>query len=110
MANDMIENTPTGAHTITVTRAQEVYASWYIDVLIYTIVLNLFVEYSEAVSIDSFTISILTALLLKVMLVVVESFEHHIHDYFAQKEGKPWKVLGYIVIITILFLSKLLIL
>ena len=98
------------ARTVTITRAQEIYASWYVDVLIYTVVLNLFVEYSEAVRIDSFTISLLTALLLKLLLVIVEQIEHRVHHYFEQKEGTLFKVLGFVVTITILILGKLLIL
>jgi len=35
------------------------------DVLVYVVVLNLYVGYSDSEAIDSFTISILTALLLK---------------------------------------------
>ena len=46
--------------TVTITRKQEIFFSWMSDVLIYTVVLNLFVEYADAVVIDSFTISILT--------------------------------------------------
>ena len=53
---------------VTVTRAQEIYTSWATDLLIFVVVLNLFVEYVDAVVIDSFTISILTALLLKIVL------------------------------------------
>lgn len=96
--------------TVTITSAQEVYVSWYVDVLIYTVVLNLFVEYVEKVTIDSFTISILTALLLKLLLTFVERFEHRVKHYFDQKEGTGFKILGFVVIFLILFLSKLLIL
>jgi len=78
--------------------------------LIYTVVLNLFVEYAEAIRIDSFTISILTAILLKTMLVIVGRFEHRVQHYFERKEGTLFKILGYVVIFLILFLSKFLIL
>ena len=96
--------------TVTITRAQEVYVSWYVDVLVYTIVLNLFVEYSEAVKIDSFTISVLTALLLKLILVLLERIEQRVHHYFEQKEGTAFKVLGFVITIAILILGKLFIL
>ena len=95
---------------VTITRAQKTYVSWYADILIYTVVLNLFVEYVDKVQIDSFTISILTAILLKAMLTLVGRFEHRVHHYFEQKEGTGWKVVGFVVIFSILFLSKLLIL
>jgi hypothetical protein len=84
--------------------------SWYVDVLIYTIVLNLFDEYVEAVHIDSFTISLLTALLLKLMLVFIGRFEHRVHHWFDQKEGTAWRILGTLTILVILILGKLLIL
>ena len=94
----------------TLTRAQYTYVSWYVDILIYTVVLNLFVEYVEAIQIDSFTISLLTAILLKAMLALIGGFEHRVHHYFEQKEGRGWKVLGVVVTISILFFSKFLIL
>ena len=50
---------------VTLNRAQEWYLSWTVDLLIYTVVLNLFDEYVEGVTIESFTICILTAVLLK---------------------------------------------
>ena len=96
--------------TITRTRAQEIYSSWFIDVLIYIIVLNLFDQYHHAVRIDSFTISILTALLLKAMIVLIGRFEHRIHHYFKEKEGTVFKILDFVVVISILILGKLLIL
>jgi len=96
--------------TLTITRAQGIYTSWYIDVLIYVVVLNLFVEHHVAVFIESFTISILTALLLKVMLVVIGRFEHRVHHYFEQKEGTVFRIIGAVVVISILVLGKLLIL
>jgi CDP-diglyceride synthetase len=96
--------------TVTITVAQEKYVSWYVDVLIYIVVLNLFDEYAEAVRIDSFTISILTALLLKLMLVLIGRVEHRVHHYFAEKEGAFYRVLGIVVTFAILILGKLLIL
>lgn len=100
----------TETHTVTITRAQEVYASWFIDVLVYTVVLNLFAEYSEHVKHDTFTLSILTALLLKLLLVPLERIEKRVHHYFKQKEGTLFKVLNIVVTVTILILGKLLIL
>ena len=80
------------------------------DVLIYTVVLNLFVEYVDAVVIDSFTISIFTAVLLKILLDIVMRFEHTVHHFFAQKEGAIFNVLGKVSLVAILFLGKLVIL
>jgi hypothetical protein len=96
--------------TVTISKKQEIFFSWASDVLIYTVVLNLFVEYVDAVVIDSFTISILTAVLLKVLLDVVMGFEHRVHNYFAGKEGAFFKVAGTISLFAVLFLGKLFIL
>ncbi len=96
--------------TVTITRGQDIFFSWSSDVLIYTVVLNLFVEYADAVVIDSFTISILTAVLLKILLDLVMRFEHRVHHYFAQKESAFLKAVGAVSLFAILFLGKLLIL
>ena len=96
--------------TVTISRKQEVFFSWTSDVLIYTVVLNLFVEYVDAVVIDSFTISILTAVLLKILLDVVMHFEHRVRSFFAGKEGAFYRVAGTLSLMAILFVGKLLIL
>lgn len=101
---------PIKTRTVTVTRAQEIYTSWARDLLIYVVVLNLFVEYVEGVVIDSFTISILTALLLKIILELVGRFEHRVHHFFEKRKGTIFKILGPVVMFSILFLSKFLIL
>ena len=77
----------------TLTRAQYTYFTWYVDILIYTAVLNLFDEYVAAIRIESFTISLLTAILLKVLLVLFVGLEQRAHHYFEQKEGTGWKIL-----------------
>ena len=95
---------------ITITRDQERFASWMTDVLIYTVVLNLFVEYADAIVIDSFTISVLTAVLLKALLDVIGGLEHRVSAYFKAREGTLYKVLGAVSVFGILFLSKFVIL
>ena len=98
------------ARTVTISKRQEIFFSWTSDVLIYTIVLNLFVEYAPAVIIESFTVSILTAVLLKVLLDVVMGFEHRVHHFFEQREGAIFRVMGSVSLVVILFLGKLFIL
>jgi hypothetical protein len=95
---------------ITITRDQERFASWMTDVLVYTVVLNLFVEYADAIVIDSFTISILTAVLLKALLDVIGGLEHRVAAYFKARQGTLYQVLGAISVFGILFLSKFVIL
>jgi hypothetical protein len=80
------------------------------DILIYIVVLNIFVEYVESVIIDSFTISVLTAILIWLLLQTVISIEHRISSYFRQKESVIYHALGYFIVFVILFGSKFLIL
>jgi len=92
------------------TRRQLVFFSWTKDVLIYVVVLNLFVEYVEKVVIDSFTISILTAILLKVLLDLILGLEHRVAHFFEAHPGNLSKFLRIMSTWLILFLSKFLIL
>lgn len=87
------------------TRQQLAFANWTKDILIYIIVLNLFVEHNAKITIDSFTISIFTAILLKILLEVILRFEHRLSDAL-----KSYKVIRVILIWMILFGSKFLIL
>jgi len=94
----------------TITPAQARFISWISEVLVDIVVLNLFVEYAHAIVIDSFAISILTALLLKLMVDAVKGLEQGVSAYFAAKPGAVWKVLRYAAVWLILFLSKFVIL
>jgi hypothetical protein len=93
---------PAFPHT---TRRQMVFFSWTKDVLIYIIVLNLFVEYRPKVITESFTLSIFTAILLKILLDIILKLEHKVSDVF-----KEFKVLRIFFVWLILFSSKFLIL
>ena len=93
-----------------ISRRQALFADWMTDVLVYIVVLNLFVEYVDAIVIDSFTISILTAILLKAMLDRLVGLEHRVRAYFSAKEGTIFRVLSVVVVLSILFFGKLLIL
>ena len=95
---------------VTVTCSQGFFISWTKDVLIYIIVLNLFVEYNSKIVIDSFTISIFTAILLKILLEIILKLEHKVADFFKAWPGTLSNVLGILVVWLILFGSKFLIL
>ena len=103
-------STATDSGTFTVTSAQRRYSKAMADVLIYIVVLNLFVEFVDAVVIDSFYISILTAVLLTLLLDVLVVVEHKVHAYFESKEAAIFNVIGIVAVFAILFTSKLLIL
>jgi len=102
----LVDEMDNAIETVTVTPAQQRYASWARDVLIYTAVLNLFVEYADAIIIESFTISLLTATVLKVMLDLLTEVEHRVSGFFGQFN----KLLGYFSMWVVLFLSKFVIL
>jgi len=87
------------------TRRQMIFASWTKDVLIYIIVLNLFVEFNSKIIIDSFTISIFTAILLKILLEVILKLEHTVSERF-----KSYRALRIFLVWLVLFGSKFLIL
>jgi hypothetical protein len=92
------------------TPAQARFVSWVSEVLVDIVVLNLFVEFVHTIVIDSFWISILTAVLLKLMVDAVKGLEHSVSAYFAEREGAVWKAVRFLAVWLILFLSKFVIL
>ena len=95
---------------LTITKWQLVYAGWTLTLLAYIVVLNLWVEFNSSVVIDSFAISIATAVVLLVLLVIILGLEHRVKHWFAQREGTLYRVLGTVSTLLILFLSKFVIL
>ena len=95
---------------LSITRAQYRFASALTEILIYIVVLNLFVQYVHTVVIDSFTVSILTAVLLWLMLRAIVRIERRVARYFRQKKGVFYRVLRYLCVWAILFVSKFVIL
>ena len=98
------------AMQVTITEKQHQYMSWTSDVLVYIVVLNLFVEFVDAIIIDSFWISILTAVLLKALLDIVIRLEHRVGAYFDKLGGSFFKFVGIATKFLILFTSKFIIL
>ncbi len=89
---------------------QTLYIFYTFCVLVDLVVLNLFVEYWNEVAIDSFTLSLLAAVLLQLLLKVTMGIEHRIASYFNAKPGTGAKVLRWLSAGAVLFGSKLLIL
>jgi hypothetical protein len=90
--------------------SQKLFIRYFTAILIDLVVLNLFVEYSEHVVIDSFTISLLAAVLLQVLLKVTIAVEHRVAAYFNAKKGGFAKFMRYFTAWLILFGSKFVIL
>jgi hypothetical protein len=91
-------------------RAQRIFASWTTDILVYLLVLNLWVEYSEAKVIDSFTISVLMAIVLKVLLVVITAGKKRVWNWARWKRTPAYTIAGALGVWAILFFSKFLVL
>ncbi len=89
---------------VTVSSRQQVFAAAVLNVLVNVVVLNLFVEFVDEVVIDSFWISVLTAVLLTAMLSVLARFEHRIHRFFFEKHS--WRFAGVVTIWVVLFGGK----
>jgi hypothetical protein len=107
----MSEGTPGGASgLITISRHQSLFASWATDVLLNIVVLGLFVEYSDRIVIDSFTIVILAAVVLKALVAVTLGLEHRVRNFFLRRGGTVDRLLGIVTALAILFSSKFVIL
>ena len=95
---------------LSVTPAQFRFARALTDILVYIVVLNLFVEYVNAVVIESFSVSVVTAVLLWLMLGVIKRLERRVAGYFRRRKGVLWLVLRYLSVWAILVVSKFVIL
>jgi len=92
------------------TDSQRLFVRYFTAILIDLLVLNLFVEYSSKVSVDSFTTSLLAAILLQILLKVTIAIEHRVGAYFKSKPGKLMTFLRYFCAWLVLFGSKFVIL
>lgn len=88
------------------TNTQRLFVRYLLAVLIDLTILNLFDEFWRHVSIDSFTVSIIAAILLQVLLQATLALEHRVALFFKQKPGGLAKVLRYFSAWLILFGSK----
>jgi len=88
------------------TTSQRMYIRYVSHMLIDLTILNLFEEYWQHVTVDSFTISILAAVILQVLLKVTLALENRVADYFKSKSGSLAKFLRWFCAWLILFGSK----
>jgi hypothetical protein len=98
------------SHSERLTARQVQFASWSMYLLIDIVVLNLFVEFTSSVVIDSFYVSILTAALLRLLLGATLQLEHRVSRYFATNTFKGSRWVTRTVMFLILFSSKFVIL
>jgi hypothetical protein len=88
------------------TNSQRLFVRYLMATLIDLTVLNLFDEYWRHVIVDSFTVSILAAVLLQVLLKATLALEHKVAAYFNAKSGAIAKFLRFFTAWLILFGSK----
>lgn len=89
---------------------QRLFVRYLLAFLIDLVVLNLFVEYSKNVTIDSFTTSLLAAGLLQVLLQLTIAIEHRVGAFFKARPGGLMTFLRFFFAWLVLFGSKFVIL
>ena len=85
---------------------QRLFLRYFTAVLIDLVVLNLFAEYWSRVEIESFSISLLAAVLLQVLLKLTLVLEHRVAAWFDARSGTLARVGRYLAAWVILFGSK----
>jgi hypothetical protein len=85
-------------------------ATAVVDVLVYVVVLNLFVEYVPQVISETFTLSLITAFLLKGILEVVVAAKNRAKARFMAASTPRGKVIAAVLLWLVLFGSKFLVL
>ena len=85
-------------------------AAAVVDVFVYVVVLNLFVEYFPQVVSETFTLSLLTAILLKGVLEVVVAVKNRVKARFRSAATPFGKVAAAVMLWLVLFGSKFVVL
>ena len=85
---------------------QRLFLRYLTAVLVNLAVLNLFVEYWEYVTIQSFTVSLFVALLLQILLKLTIAFEQQVAAYFNARQGGLARFMRYFGAWLVLFGSK----
>lgn len=89
---------------------QRAFLRYFTAVLVDLAVLGLFVEYWKHVTADSFTIMLLAAVLLQVLLKLTIVLEHRVAAYFNARQGGFAKFMRFFAAWLVLFGSKFVIL
>lgn len=89
---------------------QRLFVRYFTGFLIDLVVLNLFEEYWHQVTIDSFTVSLLAAFLLQLLLKLTMAVEHRVASFFKGRSGGLMVFLRFFCAWLVLFGSKFVIL
>jgi len=85
-------------------------AAAVVDIFVYVVVLNLFVEYLPGVLSETFTLSLVTAVLLKGVLEIVVAVKNRVKARFRQASTLVGKVVAAVMLWVVLVGSKFLVL
>jgi hypothetical protein len=89
---------------------QRLFLYYLTAVLIDLVVLNFYVEYSQNVVIDSFTVSLFAAIVLQILVKATMALEHRIARFFNSRQGGLNRFLRFFSAWLVLFGSKFVIL
>ena len=89
---------------------QRLFLLYFVGALVDLVVLGLFEEYSDKVTVDSFTTMLLASIVLQFLLKATIAVEHKVAAYFKSKPGGFMKFMRYFCAWLVLFGSKFVIL
>lgn len=89
---------------------QRLFVRYFTGILIDLVVLNLFAEYWKNVFVDTFTTSLLAAIVLQLLLKLTIAVEHRVAEFFKKKPGGLMRFLRFFFAWLVLFGSKFVIL
>jgi len=89
---------------------QRAFFRYFTATLVDLVVLGLFAEYWKHVSVDSFTVMLLAAVLLQLLLKLTIALEHRLAAYFNARPGGFAKFMRFFTAWLVLFGSKFVIL
>lgn len=92
------------------TDRQRLVIRYLFGVLINLVVLNLFDEFSDSVTVASFSWSLLAAILLQALLKATIAIEHQVGVFFSARQGALMRFMRFFGAWGVLFLSKFVIL
>ena len=98
------------ASAITPSNRQRLFLRYFTAILLDLVVLGLFAQYWDRVHVETFTIALLAAMLLQVLLKVTLAVEHRVAAFFKAKQGAGAGVMRVLSVWGILFGSKFVIL
>jgi hypothetical protein len=102
----MTEEIPGIALTEEINNSQRLFVRYLVAVLIDLTVLTLFDEFWELVTVDPFSVSVLAAILLQVLLRATLVLEHKVAGWFSAKPGGFARFMRFFTAWLILFGSK----